>query len=169
MLLSKTTSWFLAFFGNWTHGGGFASTMLYCLQKGYRKAVFNWHNCLNILTFNTFCFSFCPLTDDRSGNTPLDTLLALLQAEGAKIEEETEVTSLPQSLSTFWSCTRNLLGIVQSYWILFNFTSDVKIEKSWHTWAPKIQKFNRMLSHSWHFEHTGSSSDIIRLFVCKEN
>ncbi|KTG46471.1 hypothetical protein cypCar_00029230 [Cyprinus carpio] len=28
--------------------------------------------------------------DDRSGNTPLDTLLALLQAEGAKIEEETE-------------------------------------------------------------------------------
>ncbi|XP_059406822.1 VPS37B subunit of ESCRT-I a [Carassius carassius] len=28
--------------------------------------------------------------DDRSGNIPLDTLLALLQAEGAKIEEETE-------------------------------------------------------------------------------
>ncbi|XP_056313827.1 VPS37B subunit of ESCRT-I a [Danio aesculapii] len=28
--------------------------------------------------------------DDRLGNTPLDTLLALLQAEGAKIEEETE-------------------------------------------------------------------------------
>ncbi|XP_051539425.1 vacuolar protein sorting-associated protein 37B-like [Myxocyprinus asiaticus] len=28
--------------------------------------------------------------DHKSGNTPLDTLLALLQAEGAKIEEETE-------------------------------------------------------------------------------
>ncbi|XP_069022339.1 VPS37B subunit of ESCRT-I a, partial [Embiotoca jacksoni] len=28
--------------------------------------------------------------DHRSGNTSLDTLLALLQAEGAKIEEETE-------------------------------------------------------------------------------
>lgn len=32
------------------------------------------------------------LLDHMSGNTPLDTLLALLQAEGAKIEEETEVT-----------------------------------------------------------------------------
>lgn len=30
--------------------------------------------------------------DHKSGNTSLDTLLALLQAEGAKIEEETEVS-----------------------------------------------------------------------------
>ncbi|XP_043094199.1 vacuolar protein sorting-associated protein 37B-like [Puntigrus tetrazona] len=42
----------------------------------------------SIITLSAFLF--CPLTDDRSGNTPLDTLLALLQAEGAKIEEETE-------------------------------------------------------------------------------
>lgn len=32
-------------------------------------------------------------TDQTSGNSSLDTLLALLQAEGAKIEEETEVMS----------------------------------------------------------------------------
>lgn len=31
-------------------------------------------------------------TDHKSGNTSLDILLALLQAEGAKIEEETEVS-----------------------------------------------------------------------------
>lgn len=36
-------------------------------------------------------------TDHKSGNTSLDILLALLQAEGAKIEEETEVSILQLS------------------------------------------------------------------------
>lgn len=39
-------------------------------------------------------FFFCLSTDHKSGNTSLDTLLALLQTEGAKIEEETEVSSV---------------------------------------------------------------------------
>lgn len=34
----------------------------------------------------------CYFADSKSGNTSLDILLALLQAEGAKIEEETEVS-----------------------------------------------------------------------------
>lgn len=38
------------------------------------------------------------LTDHTPGNSSLDTLLALLQAEGAKIEEETEVSSMKISL-----------------------------------------------------------------------
>ncbi|MEQ2285493.1 hypothetical protein AMECASPLE_032429 [Ameca splendens] len=38
----------------------------------------------------TFVFFLSCLTDHKSGTTSLDTLLALLQAEGAKIEEETE-------------------------------------------------------------------------------
>lgn len=45
----------------------------------------------------TFVVS-CHLTDHSSGNTSLDTLLALLQAEGAKIEEETEVSMISLSL-----------------------------------------------------------------------
>lgn len=39
------------------------------------------------------------LTDHTSGNSSLDTLLALLQAEGAKIEEETEVNGITTPLS----------------------------------------------------------------------
>ena len=47
--------------------------------------------------------SWCPLTalcllllpDKQSSSAPLETLLALLQAEGAKIEEDTEVTGSP--------------------------------------------------------------------------
>lgn len=39
------------------------------------------------------CFCLSLFTDQTSGNSSLDTLLALLQAEGAKIEEETEVMS----------------------------------------------------------------------------
>lgn len=33
----------------------------------------------------------CPLADQQSSSASLETLLALLQAEGAKIEEDTEV------------------------------------------------------------------------------
>ncbi|KAK1892792.1 Vacuolar protein sorting-associated protein 37B [Dissostichus eleginoides] len=39
-------------------------------------------------------------TDHTSGNTSLDILLALLQAEGAKIEEETEVSVISSSMMT---------------------------------------------------------------------
>lgn len=41
---------------------------------------------------NNICALSCYFTDHKSGNTSLDTLLALLQTEGAKIEEETEVS-----------------------------------------------------------------------------
>jgi len=37
-------------------------------------------------------------TDHMAGNTSLDVLLALLQTEGAKIEEETEVRT------SWWTC-----------------------------------------------------------------
>ncbi|CAL8248331.1 unnamed protein product [Merluccius merluccius] len=46
------------------------------------------YNCLQE-SFETYQFRKSTL-DHKSGNTSLDTLLALLQAEGAKIEEETE-------------------------------------------------------------------------------
>lgn len=39
------------------------------------------------------------LSDHKTGSTSLDTLLALLQAEGAKIEEETEVSVINK-----WHC-----------------------------------------------------------------
>lgn len=45
----------------------------------------------------------CYFTDHKSGNTSLDTLLALLQTEGAKIEEETEV-SVVRAPSWMTSC-----------------------------------------------------------------
>lgn len=40
----------------------------------------------------------CVCSDHNSGKSSLDTLLALLQAEGAKIEEETEVKSVSASI-----------------------------------------------------------------------
>lgn len=42
--------------------------------------------------YQPLCSVWFVSTDHKSGNTSLDTLLALLQAEGAKIEEETEVS-----------------------------------------------------------------------------
>lgn len=47
--------------------------------------------CYSSLQENFECYQLRKSTlDHKSGNTSLDTLLALLQAEGAKIEEETE-------------------------------------------------------------------------------
>ena len=40
------------------------------------------------------CCSFCAVTDRQSSNASLETLLALLQTEGAKIEEDTEVMTV---------------------------------------------------------------------------
>lgn len=49
---------------------------------------------LSVLMYSNH-FSLIFLSDHGSGNSSLDILLALLQAEGAKIEEETEVAHIP--------------------------------------------------------------------------
>lgn len=45
--------------------------------------------------------SFCAITDRQSSNASLETLLALLQAEGAKIEEDTEVMTVHFNSATY--------------------------------------------------------------------
>lgn len=50
------------------------------------------------LRVNRITSLLCVCSDHNSGKSSLDTLLALLQAEGAKIEEETEVKLVLQSI-----------------------------------------------------------------------
>lgn len=61
---------------------------LIAIRTGHAFAQFRSSRIYNICAVSLSCY----LTDHKSGNTSLDTLLALLQAEGAKIEEETEVS-----------------------------------------------------------------------------
>lgn len=90
-------------------------------------------------TFKTFkplfflSLSFLLITDHMSGSTPLDTLLALLQAEGAKIEEETEVISVRLyhknfCFNTLWSCSDSLFCRLLAW---ANSTRDQPLIRQW--------------------------------------